>query len=52
MPFRRIVAKLFSRRDVPPEGEPQREPHERRTSNDWRREFELEKELRRGMRGD
>jgi len=33
-------------------GSVDRQPVERKTSEDWQQEFELEKEWRRGMRGD
>ena len=58
MPFRRILRSLFSSggalppADRQPLADRRREAPELKTSKDWREEFELEKELRRGMRGD
>ena len=52
MPFRRILRGLFSSGGVLTPADRRREAPELKTSEDWREEFELEKELRRGMRGD
>ena len=50
--FRRFFANLFGSRGASRQDDLRHEPPERRTSEDWRQEFELEKERRRGMRGD
>ena len=52
MAFRRLLANLFGSRRTSRGVAYGVKPHERRSSDEWRQEFEVEKELRRGMRGD